>query len=136
MKFQSDKKRLTRLSDDISDDNKYKQTLIDMETPDFKTPVYSFLVIGLMVYVWAFLSVMIYYKSEHLGISIFVVVFSTISSLFVYKKKFPFDEHPVKAFTVFIFYVVFFLTSIYVGISDAGTCSPKQLMSSFFFFRE
>ena len=78
MKFQSDKKRLTRLSDDISDDNQYKQILLDMEEPVSKAPVYSFLVISLTIYFWMFSLKMLYFKAPYTWVSFFIVCISTL----------------------------------------------------------
>ena len=52
-----------KLSEQLSDDNPLKQKLINMETPTDHHPVYSFLSIGLLIYIWVFLMIILYEKS-------------------------------------------------------------------------
>lgn len=44
-----------KLSEQLSDDSLYKKKLIQMETPAKTHPIYTGLVLGLLVYSWIFL---------------------------------------------------------------------------------
>lgn len=134
MLFRAQKIKEDKLSEKISDDNPYKQKLIDMEKPVTSTPIYSFIVISLLVYIWCFLSAMIYFQAPYLKLSIFVVVFSTVCIFFSYKKNFlSSNKHNL---INYIFLIMFSIISIYIGISDVGTYSNKQIIYSFLFIFE
>lgn len=131
MLFKNQKNKEDKLSEEINDDNPYKQKLIDMEKPITKTPIYSFIITSLIIYIWLFLISMTYFKAPHLYFSMFIVIFSTTCILFSYKKNFlSSNKHNL---TNCVFIIIFSIISIYIGISDVGIYSNKQIIHSFLF---
>ncbi len=131
MLFRAQKIKEDKLSEKISDDNPYKQKLIDMEKSVTSTPIYSFIVISLLVYIWCFLSAMIYFQAPYLKLSIFVVVFSTIGVFLSYKKNFLSSNNFNSMY--YIMALIALLISIYIGIIDTGFYSYEQIIRSFLF---
>lgn len=76
-----------KLSEQLSDDNPYKEKLIQMETPSDKHTLYFILVYGLFLYCWIFLFVMLYKESYGYEASIFVMLFATLCLYFTKKKN-------------------------------------------------
>lgn len=123
-----------KLSEQLSDDNPLKQKIIEMETPTDKHPIYSFLTIGLLIYIWIFQIVLM---SNHIFGAMFSflpVVFSTICLLIFYKKTYLTDQ---KQKYYMISYLVLFVSiffSIFISSTDSGTLSFSSLAKTFLFF--
>lgn len=129
MRLQTDRENLTRLSDDISDDNRYKQILLDMERPLSKALVYSFLVISLTVYFWMFFLKMIYFKAPYTGVSFFIVCISTLGIFLTYKKEIMGRVSSTLPFNIITIFLLIF--SSFVVSFDSGTYSNEEIIKSF-----
>ncbi len=123
-----------KLSEKISDSNPLKDKLIEMETPSDNSPIYSFLSIGLLIYVWLFLFTLIYKQANGIGYAIFSVVFTTICFVFVYKKPYLISDK--KNLKITIIYIITFLLSIALAISHKDSFSFHEIANTFLFCLE
>lgn len=82
-----------KLSEQLSDDSLYKKKLIQMETPAKTHPIYTGLVLGLLVYSWIFFIVLFYKQINQsalynlkLAISFGCIILLVLAFGFVIKK--------------------------------------------------
>ena len=102
-----------KLSEHIRDDNPLKQKLVEMETSTDKHPVYSFLSIGLLIYIWLFLIRLIYEKNSYYKLGIVIVFFTTIIA----------------------FLIISFLLSFSIPSLNSHTLSLKEMVYEFSFVK-
>lgn len=124
-----------KLSEQLSDNNPLKQKLIEMETPTGKHPVYTFLSIGLLIYIWLFLAMIVYQKAYGYKLSIVVVLYTTICAFLTYKKEYlpSYNEKYNKSgFIILIISVI--LSLIVSSINDIHfSFSIREIVSEFSF---
>ena len=125
-----------KLSEKLSDDNPLKQKLISMETPTDHHPVYSFLSIGLLIYIWLFLTAMLYYRTYGYEAGIIVVLFVTVCWKFIYKKEYITSENNIYRKKTNIILLITILLSIFVELPDKSSFSVTDIKDSFLFFNQ
>lgn len=125
-----------KLSEKISDSNPLKDKLIEMETPSDNSPIYSFLSIGLLIYVWLFLFTLIYKQANGIGYAIFSVIFTTICFFFVYKKPYLTSDKKNLKITMYLMTIIIVFLSITITINDTGKISFLEAIKTILFFYE
>ena len=122
-----------KLSEHIRDDNPLKQKLVEMETSTDKHPVYSFLSIGLLIYIWLFLIRLIYEKNSYYKLGIVIVFFTTIVAFLTYKKQYlPGDDEKHSKYS-FVILIISFLLSFSIPSLNSHTLSLKEMVYEFSF---
>lgn len=132
MFFRQHKMYENKLSEQISGDNPYKQKLIDMETPSQHHPIYSTLVLGLLIYCWGFFLCMFFKKACAYEASFIIIFFATCCLFFTYKKNYL---NLSKSLHRGIFICVVIL-SILLEASDKTNISFLPMWQTFLFFVE
>ena len=123
-----------KLSEQLSDDNPLKQKLINMETPTDHHPVYSFLSIGLLIYIWVFLMIILYEKSYGYKWNIFPVILATFCFRNGYKRNNILClDHRSNITNNIILYSAFFYSMLMV-IYDPRANIPSEEIKNFFIF--
>ena len=123
-----------KLSEQLSDDNPLKQKLINMETPTDHHPVYSFLSIGLLIYIWVFLMIILYEKSYGYKWNIFPVILATFCFRNGYKRNNILClDHRSNITNNIILYSAFFYSMLMV-IYDPRANIPSEEIKNFYIF--
>lgn len=80
-----------KLSEKISGTNKWKDKLIAMESDNFKSPIYSFVCISLLIYIWAYQILLSINKGFGYQYSLILVLITTYEFFNWFKKDCSFD---------------------------------------------
>ncbi len=130
-----------KLSEQLEDDNPYKKKLIQMETPTSKHPIYSTLVLGLLIYSWIFFIVLFYKQINQSALYNLKMVISTCSLIFVtfsiwvcYKKDYIADNRFIYQRNLYIIFFIATLFSIIIASLDSGNISFPEILRTFCIF--
>lgn len=121
-----------KLSEQLSDDNPYKNKLIQKETPAEKHPIYFSLVYGLYLYCLLFLAVMVYNRSYGYEASIVVILWMTFCLYFTKKKNSFIIAKKIRIFIMGSAIVM----SILLEMHDKTSISFSSIGEQFLFFIE
>lgn len=122
-----------KLSEQLSDDNPYKKKLIEMETPKTKSPIYSFLSIGLLIYCLIFAGNIIYNKAYGWEIVILSIITTVIGFIFLYKKTYI-EKQNIKNKIIIIFCsIIYLIISSIVGFTAKEGIKYSELNMVFSF---
>lgn len=125
-----------KLSEQLSDDNPLKQKIIEMETPTDKHPIYSFLTIGLLIYIWIFQIVLTYQQTFGYLYSLLAVTFATICFFLTYKKSYLANNNLKYIRIGQIIFIITIFLSFKIISTDTGTVHFRDIGSLFIFFME
>lgn len=127
-----------KLSQQLEDDNPYKKKLIQMETPSSKHPIYSTLVLGLLIYSWIFFVVLFYTQINQsalynlkLVISTCSIVFVTLSIRICYKKDYIVSNNFIHQRVLYIIFFIATIISILIASLDSGDMSFLEILQTF-----
>lgn len=130
-----------KLSQQLEDDNPYKKKLIQMETPSSKHPIYSTLVLGLLIYSWIFFVVLFYTQINQsalynlkLVISTCSIVFVTLSIRICYKKDYLIGINPIYRRNSYIIFILSIIFSVLIEAADTDDTTKIEILETFFFF--
>ena len=105
-----------------------------METPTDHHPVYSFLSIGLLIYIWVFLMIILYEKSYGYKWNIFPVILATFCFRNGYKRNNILClDHRSNITNNIILYSAFFYSMLMV-IYDPRANIPSEEIKNFYIF--
>lgn len=120
-----------KLSEQISDDNPYKQKLIDMETPSQNHSIYSIFVFGLFGYCWLFFFTLFFYKAHGYLLSAANMIFVSIVIFFTFNKKYLVTNTNKIRVRVLLISSGVVLFSFLTGEFDSGIASSQEIIYSF-----
>lgn len=130
-----------KLSEQLSDDSLYKKKLIQMETPAKTHPIYTGLVLGLLVYSWIFFIVLFYKQINQsalynlkLAISFGCIIFVSLSIWICYKKDYLIGINPTYRRNSYIIFALAALFSVLIEATDSGKATKTEIIETFFFF--
>ena len=130
-----------KLSEQLSDDNPYKEKLRKMETPVEKHFVYTWLVWGLIVYCWVFFIVLFYNQLNismlynlKLTVSLGNLIFVTICICICYKKDYIIGVNPKYRRNMCVIFIFSAIFSILLSSLDSKTANWKEICQALVFF--
>lgn len=130
-----------KLSEKLDDDNPYKKKLIQMETPTDKHPIYTGLVLGLLIYSWIFF-IFLFYKQINqsdlynlkMAISTGSIIFVTFSIWVCYKRSYFVTINPMYRRNAYIIFALSIVFSVLIEAADSGSATKTEIFKTFFFF--
>lgn len=130
-----------KLSEQLSDDNPYKEKLIQMETPTENHPIYTGLVWTLLIYSWIFFFVLLYKQVNtsvmtniKLIISTANIIFITLSIWICYKKDYLIGVNPIYRRNSYIIFALSVIFSVLIEAADSGNATRAEILETFCFF--
>lgn len=117
-----------KLSEKLSDDNPYKQKLIEMETPRQKHPIYSALIFGLSAYCLIFLGVLLYHQTYGSSFSVINLIFVFGCIALTYKKDYLTGSNPKYRINLYTIYFLILFFSWIIAATDRGSASFEEIL--------
>lgn len=130
-----------KLSKQLNDTNPYKKKLIQMETPVKQHPIYSGLVLGLLIYSWIFFITLFYKQFNQsalynlkLAISAGNIFFVNFSIWLCYQKDYLIGINPTYRRNLYIIFALTVIFSILIEAADSGNATRTEILETFCFF--